>query len=392
MMFVSQTRRGAQELDLPVEPRRWHRLFSLVSAFSIAIGLLSGCTFDRSRLDQLQPASDDDNGAGNASDDSSAYDPDLSSADAGDISVDFSQTDGAATIDDTTELTHYDVGDNPDCPGATNPCGGCAPLPASPGDPCGTAECSYFVCSGIDSVDCVEDTPNACGGCDPLSETIGEPCGDCGGTWACDGQEVTFCDEPTVNACGGCGGPSGTPGEPCLCTEDLVEEHLWVCDGIDLVCADGNDAREQATILADSVDSMADDVLVEGALVGTDGEDWLVIFVRDSDDYSGLFPDLSLYNLSQDHDFCAYWQYADGSSADIWCDSGYEHTTDDGLTGCCSASEGLENEQVRLRNTIWWTNRLDVDNGADNDSGWLYVHIVGIPTETCESYTLQYRF
>lgn len=378
MIFVSQTRTSAQELKLTGIRR-------LPFALCLAVGLLSGCAFDRSHLNQLQPGSEEDAGVENASDDSSPDDPDQGYADAGDVFPADAQPSG-------TDTAQFEVGDNPDCPGQANLCGGCEPLPAAPGDPCGTGGCNRFVCDGIDSITCVEEPPNPCGGCEPLAETIGDSCNECGGTWGCDGQDATRCDGPTANACGACSDSLGTPGEPCLCTEELVEEHLWACDGTDLICADGNDAREQATVLADSVDSMEDDVIVEGSLAGTDGEDWLAVFVRDSDDYSGLFPDLSLHNLSQDHDFCAYWQYANGWSADIWCDSGYEHTTDDGLTGCCSASEGLEDEYVQLRNAIWWTNRLDTESGADNDSGWLYIHIVGIPTDSCESYTLQYRF
>lgn len=328
MMAVSQKSEGRGKPTRHL--RQFCRRHAVLFVLSVLVAVLTGCTFDRSRLDQLQPTSDDSN-AGNTSDEASAYDLDLRSADA--------------------ETSQTEVVDNPDCP---------------------------FL--------------NDCGGCEPLLETIGNSCGECGGTWACDGPNATFCDGSTPNECGECDGPLGALGEPCLCTAELVEDHRWACDGIYLVCTDGNDAREQATVLADSVDSMDDDVLVEGSLAGTDGEDWMVVFVRDSDDYNGLFPDLSLYDLSSDHDFCAYWEYTDGSTADIWCDSGYEHTTDDGLTGCCSASAGLEDEQVRLRNAIWWTNRLDIDSGADNDSGWLYIHIVGIPTETCESYTLQYRF
>ena len=100
--------------------------------------------------------------------------------------------------------------------GATNACGGCQPLPAEPGDPCG--ECGVYVCDGPDALACVDTGPNECGGCGPMDGRPGEACGECG-TYECNDQGELVCMDPGFNACGGCG--------------ELPEE---VCDGVDNDC------------------------------------------------------------------------------------------------------------------------------------------------------------
>ncbi|MCA9540865.1 MAG: hypothetical protein KC620_18320, partial [Myxococcales bacterium] len=44
------------------------------------------------------------------------------------------------------------------CP--ANPCGGCAPLPAAPDDPCG-CDTGTYVCAGPDALDCQGADPRA---------------------------------------------------------------------------------------------------------------------------------------------------------------------------------------------------------------------------------------
>lgn len=87
-----------------------------------------------------------------------------------------------------------------DDPGA-NLCGGCAELPASPGDDCGRCGLDTYECSSdADRVECDGDTAqNACGGCTTLASVPGSACssascGPAGGIVTCSGTERTVCD------------------------------------------------------------------------------------------------------------------------------------------------------------------------------------------------------
>ena len=79
------------------------------------------------------------------------------------------------------------------CPGdcVENACGGCGPLPATPGAGCGT--CGAWECSG-QVLACVDSGRNICGGCQPLTAQPGSACGGCG-MWACSGDDVACVDD-----------------------------------------------------------------------------------------------------------------------------------------------------------------------------------------------------
>jgi len=126
-------------------------------------------------------------------------------------------------------------------------------------------------------------------------------------------------------------------------------------------------------------------------LVGLDMGDWFAVFVVDEASFGGLYPDVSLSGPAWDHELCAYWQYQDGTTPAIRCESG-EVDSSDGLPGCCSRRLSSTEQLVQLRNDEWWTDRLDTRTGANNDSGTLFIHITGAPSETCEPYEIQYQF
>mgnify|MGYP002619895892 CR=1 FL=1 len=120
--------------------------------------------------------------------------------------------------------------------GAWNPCGGSSELffsglRAQPGDPC-AATCGEGVlrCAAPNALRC--DAPaalNACGGCLPLDALPGDPCGPCGGTRRCDPSDPNrlLCIEER-NACGGCEVLAGQPGSPCT-------EGRFVCESTERV-------------------------------------------------------------------------------------------------------------------------------------------------------------
>ncbi len=103
-----------------------------------------------------------------------------------------------------------------------NDCGGMETLDDTPGAPCGECMDGVFVCSGVDSLRCIADTPkNACGGCEPLDHAPGDACGPCDdGNWECgsgpDDGKLVCSGASKLNACGGCGEISGgQPGFVC---------------------------------------------------------------------------------------------------------------------------------------------------------------------------------
>ncbi|TVR03497.1 MAG: hypothetical protein EA398_04775 [Deltaproteobacteria bacterium] len=113
---------------------------------------------------------------------------------------------------------------------APNACGGCDPLPSTPGDACGT--CGTVQCSGVERVVCAGDSPNACGGCSTLSGAPGGSCGTCG-TLECRNENALRCAGDNPNACGGCNTLSGAPGGSCgTCgTLECRNENALRCAG-----------------------------------------------------------------------------------------------------------------------------------------------------------------
>lgn len=99
------------------------------------------------------------------------------------------------------------------CDRLANVCGGCAELPETPGDPCGTCGSGLIVCVTPETVDCVGDLGdaayNACGGCETLANEPGVACGPCG------------LDEYT-------------------CVEGVTSDSA--CDGVTLACEPGSGA------------------------------------------------------------------------------------------------------------------------------------------------------
>ena len=134
-------------------------------------------------------------------------------------------------------------GDTVACLGARphNGCGGCEPLPQSPGRSCGDR--MIVACNGPNDISCVDqDNGNACGGRGILSLRPGQRCGECDdGVAVCTTTETIACLEASEpNACGVCSyGLSFEPGTNC------GPHHLWVCGGRgDLVCAEQIDPDE----------------------------------------------------------------------------------------------------------------------------------------------------
>lgn len=285
-----------------------------------------------------------------------------------------------------------DLFDDPACANP-NACGGCGPLPGTPGDPCTGARCGTYVCAGPGLLSCAEGLVNMCGGCKPLGGQPGDACGDCGGRLACDGADALSCAGDQPNACGGCGGPPGEPNDPCGCPAgELDEEHVLRCSADRLVCGDGNDALAGATPLPDADDVMEAPAVAVGALVDGEGADWYVVRVADIAADNGMFPDVRLTGLSHDHDLCAWFLYQTGGTPEIDCESGDHDVLGDDIEGCCSAQGGSVDEVVRLRNGAWWTDRLDVQTGGGNDDGILYMRVTGGPLSGCEPYRLEYQF
>ncbi|MEO1272129.1 MAG: hypothetical protein AAFX99_28880, partial [Myxococcota bacterium] len=68
---------------------------------------------------------------------------------------------------------------------ARNVCGGCTPINAAPGDPCGRCDSGTLACADDnEELECVGDqgdaAENACGGCAELDGLPGDACGVCG--------------------------------------------------------------------------------------------------------------------------------------------------------------------------------------------------------------------
>ena len=115
---------------------------------------------------------------------------------------------------------------------AANACGGCGPIQARPGTPCGV--CGTYTCDGGDVV-CVDDGRNDCGGCEPLDDAPGWLCDDGHGigVWACRSTNTLACIRGGQNLCGG--DPNvrlaALPGMPCgECNRGEVR-----CDGVDAI-------------------------------------------------------------------------------------------------------------------------------------------------------------
>ena len=90
------------------------------------------------------------------------------------------------------------------------------------------------ICDDIDNncdgtVD--EGVLNACGGCATLPANPGDSCGDCG-TVACAGEDATTCDDPGFNVCGACG---AVPEE--VCNDGADNDCDGDTDGADSDCA-----------------------------------------------------------------------------------------------------------------------------------------------------------
>ena len=134
-------------------------------------------------------------------------------------------------------------GDGVICDGAPphNGCGGCQELGATPGSSCGDR--MIVACNGANDVACVDqDTHNSCGGSGVISlrpgQSCGEPCDD--GTAVCTTPETIACVGASApNACGACG--FGLPFEP---NSNCGPNHLWVCGGGELICAEQIDPDE----------------------------------------------------------------------------------------------------------------------------------------------------
>jgi hypothetical protein len=235
-------------------------------------------------------------------------------------------------------------------------------------------------------------TPNACGGCGGLDGAPGDPCGDCGGQLTCEGTDALSCDGDALNVCGGCGGPSGQPGEVCACAEhDLDEAYTLRCDAAVLTCGDGNDEQATALALPDADDVMSAWAGFAGALAAGDTEDWFVVRVVDVAGTDGMFPDIRLRGLTDDAELCAWFVYEDGGTPDVNCASGQSDALGE-RNGCCSSSGGVQEELVRLRNGVWWTNRFDTRSGGGNDNALVTIRVRGGGTEACAPYLLEYRF
>jgi hypothetical protein len=273
-----------------------------------------------------------------------------------------------------------------------NSCGGCGALTAEPGSGCEGATCGVYECVGPDGVVCVEGIVNGCGGCDVLPSEPGSGCGSCG-HYECDDDGGLVCVGSEENACGGCGGPDGVPDEPCFCTGDtFVETHTWVCEESILSCDDGNNDDDPLMALPPTSDS-ADWLMVRGAIVGGEDTDWYVIDVHDTEDDDGMYPDVILSGLSRDLDICAFWFFDDGRVIGMVCETGVDYTSDDGHFGCCSINAGTTADAISIRNTDWFTDRLDTTPGSDNDSGSLVIVVFGELLETgCSTYDLSYKF
>ncbi len=341
----------------------------------------TGFSFDMQRSDPY----DSDSGQPDQ-----ASDPMVDITDDNDGGDDFGGDSIRRDVTDTV-IDLGDVGDEPSC-SQPNLCGGCETLSSNPGDPCASARCGYFACDGPDHLTCQEGEVNACGGCSDLAEQVGNPCDECGGMYACDGTDRLLCTGSTANVCGGCGGPDAELGDQCICLNDLTEDaHHWLCEDNQLSCNDGNNDLSSASVLPDTDDDMSVPATASGALVGSDPGDWYAVDVVDKATFGGLYPDVSLNGLTWDHELCAYWRYDDGSTPAIRCESG-EVATWEGLPGCCSRRISANDQSVQLRNSEWWTDRLDTRTGANNDNGTLFIHVTGEPGESCEPYQIEYLF
>ncbi|MBN1947299.1 MAG: hypothetical protein JW797_16640 [Bradymonadales bacterium] len=399
---------GARTGRLTVRP--------ILLAAGLIGALWAGCTFDTSRLDALtcQPGTQCPGGGlcieGHCEPVGNPDQGELPGGDAdmGDQSppVDLEEPDDVAPDGEDPSPQDLQPGDVPpdlvedpdlsydiECEGPPNACGGCQPLPAVPGEPCEYQRCGVWVCSGPERVICVEGPINACGGCEPLDGSPGEECG-CGGVYACAGTDALNCiGSELINPCGGCGGPDGEVGEACLCGPSVDEEHQWICEGDQLACRDGNNSLETAQVLAETGDDMDDWEGLVGSLVAGEVDDWYQIHVLDLGG-SELHPMVALSEFAgtgRNHDLCAYWRYDSGRELVLWCEGGNSAELQ-GMVGCCSAKAGTEDEMIRLRNNLPYTNRLDETQGEDNDNGTLFIHVNGQAGEGCQTYHLQYRF
>ena len=97
-----------------------------------------------------------------------------------------------------------------------NACGGCATLSAMPNTACGCNNQFKFTCSADKmSVTCNDPGANACGGCGALSAAPASACGTCGTEVCSADKTAVMCSDPGLNACGGCGTLAGTLNGAC---------------------------------------------------------------------------------------------------------------------------------------------------------------------------------
>jgi hypothetical protein len=124
-----------------------------------------------------------------------------------------------------------------------NRCGGCAALPASPGDTCGCGGTWTCDPTNADFLVCQGGGPlNPCGGCEPLLPAPGDVCNE-SGVLVCAGPNATRCAAPGTGICGEspADDPLPDPGTQC-----------GPCGNGTLVCASdgGRDCRNASALNA----------------------------------------------------------------------------------------------------------------------------------------------
>jgi hypothetical protein len=212
---------------------------------------------------------------------------------------------------------------------------------------------------------------------------------------ACGDEEAT-CGENESNACGSCGPFTGTLGAPCACGGSVAT----ACDEYQQVtCEDGN-TWSVPVAQPDTTDAFDDWTAVTGTLEAASGSldidtDVYAVWVDDTI-FGVLSPQIELdYETSGPIEVCVTYLKEDGAlqlpSTFLTCTSENSSETKAGLMCCLQVEPGSGTFKMDVAIDF------GVPNFTDGDGTWrLRVgqrsQANGYATDSCERYTLRYRF
>jgi hypothetical protein len=161
-----------------------------------------------------------------------------------------------------------------------------------------------------------------------------------------------------------------------------------------VVCGDQNDSIASADSLGAISDSSGTVISARGSLHTAEDADYYSIRVIDSDDLvDGLFPVVTIADVPDDRQICAFWLYDDRRMWDLQCASSSVLTVFEGNQACCTG--GGPDSQIALMQDIAAFERLDNILAPETADGMLYTAVVAFDSDSapaCEPYHLQFTF